>query len=143
MAGFRKRRTRDTANGPTTLIAAGCKIEGQFSGNNDILLSGTVIGDSELDGMVTITRDGCWRGSLPAVNVIVSGTVDGDISASGCIEIANTARIRGTVTGDRIAVAEGAVIDGQMQITGQRSKAHEFTAKRESDIALVPAKKAS
>lgn len=143
MAGFGKQRTRDKARGPMTLIAEGCTLKGEVSGDNDILLSGTVDGDSILNGMVTITREGHWKGTLTASNVIVSGTVDGDINASGCIEIASTARIRGTVTGDQIAVASGAVIDGQMRITGNRSNAHEFTEKRESEIGLVAAKKAS
>lgn len=143
MAGFGKQRARDKANGPTTLIAAGCHINGELAGDNDILLSGSVEGDSVLSGMVTITREGSWKGVLTARNVIVSGTVDGDINASGCIEIASTARIRGTVTGDTIAVAGGAVIDGQMQITGKRGDAHEFTEKRDASISLIPAKKAS
>ncbi|MEO0575889.1 MAG: polymer-forming cytoskeletal protein [Pseudomonadota bacterium] len=143
MAGFGKQRARDKARGPMTLIAEGCTLTGQITGDNDILLSGVVDGDSILKGMVTITREGHWKGTLTARDVIVSGTVDGDINASGCIEIASTARIRGTVTGDQIAVASGAVIDGQMRITGNRGDAHEFTEKRESEIGLIAAKKAS
>ncbi len=143
MGGFGKRRVRDGASGPTTLIAEGCTIEGRLSGDNDLLLSGTIIGDSTLNSIVTITQDGRWEGVLRAAHVIVSGTVDGDVIASGKIEIAATARIKGTVTGDMIAVAEGAVIEGDMKITGNNSNSQRFQEKRDTGIANLKAKKAS
>lgn len=137
MAGFGKRRIRDRASGPTTLIAEGCTFTGELAGSSDILLSGTIIGDSELDGVVTITREGCWRGSLKARDIVVSGTVEGDVVASGHIEIAETARISGTVTGDMIAVAAGAVIEGDMRITGQNGRAREFDERRNDNVAFT------
>ena len=142
MAGFGKRRVSDGKSGPTTLIAEGCTITGQLAGDNDILLSGTVIGDSALESIVTITPAGTWQGALHARHVIVSGTVKGDIVASGRIEIAATARIRGTVTGDMIAVAEGAVIDGEMRITGSQAHSSQYSEKRGAEVALLD-KKAS
>lgn len=142
MAGFGKRRVRDTATGPTTIIAEGCCLNGSLSGDNDFLLSGTVIGDSDLSGVVTITPSGQWSGTLKAANVIVSGRVDGDVIASGKIEITSTARIKGTVTGDMIAVAEGAVIDGDMRIIGKDASNH-FVEKRSDDKLVQEHKKAS
>ncbi|MFK8052605.1 MAG: polymer-forming cytoskeletal protein [Woeseiaceae bacterium] len=143
MAGFGKRRVRDKATGPTTLIAEGCTLNGSLSGDNDFLLSGTVIGDSDLSGIVTITPGGHWEGTLKASHVIISGSVDGDVIATGKLEIAATARIKGTVTGDMIAVAEGAVIDGEMKITGMHRAESAFVEKRDSELALQERKKAS
>ena len=135
MAGFGKRRVSDRSSGPATLVAEGCTIEGTFSGANDLLISGTVVGDSQLDGVVTIARSGLWRGTLGARHVIISGTVEGDIVASGRIEISASARIAGTVTGDKIAVAEGAVIEGDMRITGGDGARSTFNEKRVDDDA--------
>ena len=135
MAGFGKRRVSDRVSGPATLIAEGCTVEGTFSGSNDVLVSGTVIGDSHLDGIVTIARCGLWRGALTARHVIVSGAVEGDIVATGRIEISASARIDGTVTGDKIAVAEGAVIDGEMRITGRQGQRETFSEKRNAELA--------
>lgn len=133
MASFGKRRLADRMSGPATLVAEGCTIEGTFSGTNDVLVSGTVVGDSQLDGVVTIARSGVWRGALTARHVIVSGSVEGDIVANGRIEISASARISGTVTGDKIAVAEGAVIDGEMRITGREGARSTFSEKRAED----------
>ena len=142
MVGFGKRRLADRASGPATLVAEGCTIEGTFSGANDLLISGTVIGDSRLDGVVTIARPGVWRGALTARDVIISGSVEGDIVAHGHIEISANARISGTVTGARIAVAEGAVIDGEMRITGGDDARSTFAEKRTDDL-VAPIEKAS
>lgn len=126
---FRKRRLRDRATGPATLISEGCKVTGVLSGQGDFMISGTVEGDCDLSGTVSIMRQGVWNGTLKAASVVIAGTVDGDIEATGRVEITDSARITGTVTGEAIAVAEGAVVEGIMRTTG-RSKPTGFVEKR-------------
>jgi cytoskeletal protein CcmA (bactofilin family) len=126
-----RRRLRDKPSGPATLISEGCKITGTLSGSGDFMISGEVEGDCDLSGSVSITRQGIWKGKLKARSVIIAGTVDGDIEASGHVEIGDTARITGTVSGEAIAVAEGAVVEGSMKTTG-RAAPTEFVEKRGS-----------
>ncbi len=123
------RRIRDRATGPVTLINQGCKITGVITGTGDYQVSGTIDGDCELDGTVTIHEDGNWGGTVRAEHVVVAGHVDGDIVAAGHVEIASTARITGTVTGAAIAVAEGAVVEGVMRTTN-KDEPTPFTEKR-------------
>lgn len=125
----KKRRLRDRLTGAATLINEGCKITGVISGSGNFMISGEVDGDCDLQGTLTLNNDGVWTGMIRAETVIISGRVDGDISASGKVEITPSARITGTVTADAIAVAEGAVVDGKMQTTGQ-AVPHEFVEKR-------------
>ena len=61
--------------------------------------------------------------------MVISGHVEGDIVAAGKVEISDSAKITGTVTGEAIAVAEGAVVEGQMRTTGQHDPVG-FTEKR-------------
>lgn len=126
------RRLRDQAGGPATLISEGCKLKGTISGDGDFLINGEVDGDCDLAGSVTVAERGLWKGSLRASTVIIAGTVEGDIAANGRVEITATARIAGTVKGEAIAVAEGAIVQGQMQTTGQ-SKPTGFIEKRKAD----------
>lgn len=126
-----KRRLRDKPSGPATLISEGCKITGTLAGSGDFMISGEVEGDCDLSGSVSITRQGVWKGKLKARSVIIAGTVDGDIEANGRVEIGNTARITGTVSGEAIAVAEGAVVEGSMKTTG-RAAPTEFVEQRGS-----------
>lgn len=125
----RKRRLRDRLSGAATLINEGCKITGVISGSGNFMVSGEVDGDCDLQGTLTLTNEGVWSGMIRAETVIISGTVEGDIAASGKVEITPSARITGTVTAEAIAVAEGAVVDGNMQTTGQAVPL-EFVEKR-------------
>ena len=52
--------------------------------------------------------------------------------ATGKVEISESARISGKVTGEAIAVAEGAVVEGQMKTTG-RTEPVGFVEKRQTD----------
>ena len=128
----RLRRLRDKSGGPATLISKGCKITGIVSGHGDFHLSGTIEGDCDLEGTVTIAKEGHWQGTIKAGNVIVAGQVEGDIIGHGRVEITNTARITGTVAGEAIAVAEGAVVEGVMKTSGP-AKPTEFVEKRAAD----------
>lgn len=131
MSEASKRRLRDAASGPGTLISPGCKIEGLITGGGNFMINGEVDGECNVEGSVTLAEDGVWKGILRAESVIVAGTVDGDIVARGQVEIADTARISGTVTGDAIAVAEGAVVQGVMKTTAQ-TQPTSFVEKRDN-----------
>lgn len=135
MSESRLRRLRDRSRGPATLINEGCKIVGVLTGNSDFHIAGEIDGDCDLDGTVTLTKSGLWVGTIKAGNVIVAGRVEGDIVASGHVEITGTANISGTVSGEAIAVAEGAVVDGVMRTTGQGAPL-EFTEKRSENESI-------
>jgi len=121
---------RDQSSGRATLINEGCKISGEITGNGDFMINGEVVGDCDVNGTVSLAGNGYWQGSIKADNVIVAGHVEGDITAKSKVEITNTAKITGTVTGEAIAVAEGAVVEGVMRTTGN-SEPLEFVEKRD------------
>ena len=126
----RLRRTRDHSSGKATLINEGCKLSGEITGSGDFMISGEVVGDADVSGTITVTVSGFWQGSILADNVIVAGHIEGDVTAHGKVEITNTAKIGGTVTGEAIAVAEGAVVEGVMKTTG-KAEPLEFIEKRD------------
>jgi cytoskeletal protein CcmA (bactofilin family) len=128
----RLRRLRDRTSDAATLINEGCKISGVITGSGDYLVNGEIDGDCDLSGTVTLARNGLWKGTISAANVIIAGHVEGDIVAKGRVEITDTARITGTVSGEAIAVAEGAVVEGVMKTTGP-AEPQEFVEKRKPD----------
>lgn len=123
------RRLRDRSSGAATLINEGCKIDGFIRGNGDFLINGEIEGDCDINGVVTLADNGLWRGTIKASTVIVSGHIEGDIVAAGQVEITASAKIIGTVSGEAIAVAEGAVVEGAMKTTSQADPV-EFVEKR-------------
>ncbi len=132
MSDANKRRIYDANARPGTLISEGCKIKGEITGRGNFMINGEVDGQCDIEGTVTLAKDGFWRGTIKADSVIVAGTVEGEIQASGGVEIGETARISGSVSGESIAVAEGAVVEGEMQTTG-RDQPKAFVEKRHAD----------
>ena len=125
----RRRRLRDRSSGTATLISQGCRVTGVITGNCDFQINGEVEGDCEIESTLMLAKTGSWKGTIRAGNVIISGHVEGDILATGRVEITDTARIIGTVSGEAIAVAEGAVVEGIMKTTSQ-TQPSEFVEKR-------------
>lgn len=136
MTRFR-RRIRDASTGPTTFVAASTRIVGNISGEGPYVFCGTVEGDCDIDGALTLAEGGHWTGTLKGTDVVVAGTVDGDVVAQQRVEIASTARVNGSLTGHSIAVAEGAVIEGEIRVASGEQPVT-FKEKRESDEPSDP-----
>jgi len=126
-----KRRIRDSSSGPTTFIAPSTKIVGTISGQGAYVFCGTVEGDCDINGPLTLAEGGQWKGTLKANDIIVAGKVEGDVVARQRVEIAGTARVSGSLSGNSIAVAEGAVIEGEIKVTSG-GPAVKFQEKRQS-----------
>ena len=112
-----KRRIQDSADGPTTFVAASTKITGTISGKGAYVFCGVVEGDCDVEGPVTLAEGSKWHGTLRARDIVVAGTVEGDVIATQRVEIKGTARVIGSLSGHSIAVAEGAVIEGEIKVT--------------------------
>lgn len=122
----RLRRIMDSSSGETSYIGSTLTIEGNFRGQGNLIVKGNVIGDCELEGTVTLSESGSWSGTLAATHIVVAGKVEGNIVANGQLEIASTAKIDGHLTGSRIAVAQGAVVEGSMKVlSGEPAKSFE------------------
>lgn len=132
-----RRRIRDGSSGPTTFIAPGTKIVGSLSGPGPYIVCGTVDGDCDIDGALTLADGGHWIGTLKGTDVVVAGTVDGDVVARQRVEIAATARINGSLSGHSIAVAEGAVIEGDIKVASGREPTT-FQEKRRAEDSPAP-----
>lgn len=129
MGADRQRRLLDIIGEPATVVGRDTVLHGSLSGGAHCLVEGTVIGDSELEGAVTLAEGGRWEGRLAAGNAVVAGRLDGDLEVGGKLEIRASARISGTVRGRQVAIAEGAVIEGGIEITGAAEARH-FREKR-------------
>ena len=127
-----KRRIQDSANGQKTYIAPSTKIVGTISGQGSYVFCGSVDGDCDIDGPLTLAEGGRWKGTMKATDIVVAGTVEGDVVARQRVEISGTARVTGSLSGNSIAVAEGAVIEGEIKVTSG-DPAVKFQEKRQPE----------
>ncbi|MBA3562636.1 MAG: polymer-forming cytoskeletal protein [Gammaproteobacteria bacterium] len=126
------RRILDKASGPTTFIGEDASFLGDIEGNGHFVICGAVTGNCKLDGPLTIAVTGRWKGRIEARDIVIAGQVDGDVFAEGKLEVAASARIDGNLSGRSVAVAEGAVIEGGINVQGE-TPLITFTDKRKSE----------
>jgi cytoskeletal protein CcmA (bactofilin family) len=112
-----KRRASDKASNSPTFIGVGTEFFGTLRCQGDLVVGGHAQAECTVAGAFTLSEGGSWDGKLHAANAVIAGTVTGDLVIAEKLEIRKTARIRGSVTARSIAVAQGALIDGEMAVT--------------------------
>lgn len=110
----------------TTIIAAGSKHVGKFTGAGNYIVHGQVEGDCDITGHLTLEDNAIWKGTIQAENLIIAGEAEGDVIAKTKIKVTETARIKGNLTGAIIEVAEGAAIQGSINIQNGDKEIVEF-----------------
>ncbi len=132
MTEKRFRRILDKSKGATTFIATGSSFQGVMKSDDNVLVCGEVIGDCDIKAALTLAEGSRWEGNIRAANAIIGGQLEGEVVTEGQIEIAATARIKGTVCGGTVAIAEGAILDGEVKIKSGEAAKH-FTDRRNRD----------
>ena len=74
-------------------------------------------GDGEVEGGLNLSVTGSWHGNIQAHQAIVAGKITGGLTVKDKLEIGYTAVIRGRVSARTIAIALGAIVDGEIEVT--------------------------
>ncbi|HXQ63544.1 MAG TPA: polymer-forming cytoskeletal protein [Steroidobacteraceae bacterium] len=119
-AGHPRRRFFDRLPGTPTLIGADSRFEGQLRVSGPLSLGGTIIGDGVVAGALSIAAGGHWQGMIEAQSAVIAGRITGDLRIEAKLEIGKTAVIHGRVWGQVIAIADGAIVDGEITVTGDQ-----------------------
>jgi cytoskeletal protein CcmA (bactofilin family) len=133
-----KRRFLERAAFPTpllasptpTVIGADTVIVGNIRGRGHFVVSGEIHGDGELEGALHLAVTATWHGTVHADQAIVAGKITGGLIVKDKLEIGYTAVIRGRVSARTIAIAKGAIVDGEIEVTSGTPMV-EFEEKRE------------
>lgn len=126
-----KRRFFDLHGATPTMIGTAAVIVGDLRGDGDYVVAGEVHGDGALGGALSVAVTGVWNGFVRAQEAIVAGKINGGLVVSGKLEIGYTAVIRGSVSARSIAIAKGAIVDGDIEVTSGEPL-QEFEEKRKA-----------
>ena len=111
-----RRLTDRTASSPT-LVGSGSTFTGHFDCGGDLVVAGDIVGDCRVAGALTLADTGHWQGNIAASSAIIAGEIHGELVIADRLEIRKTARIHGSIRAKSIAIATGAVVDGEMAVT--------------------------
>jgi cytoskeletal protein CcmA (bactofilin family) len=130
MADTPRRRLADRVSSSPTLIGSGSRFTGDLECDSDLMIGGTVRGDGDVRGALTLSEGSRWEGEIRAGNAVIAGEVQGSVTVAEKLELRSTARIQGSLKARSIAVAKGAIIEGDMAVTSGKPVVH-FEEKRE------------
>ena len=113
-----RRRFLDLVGAAPTYIAPGCTISGGIETSDPVVVCGYVRGDGRIDAALSMARDSAWEGEVHARGAVIAGRMTGKLVISGKLEIRSSAVLRVQVVAGSIAIAKGALVEGDLQVTG-------------------------
>jgi cytoskeletal protein CcmA (bactofilin family) len=102
------------------VIGAKTTIKGEITGDEDVLVEGTVEGQIRIQRDLRVGNGGTVRATVEAQTVVVSGEVVGDCVASSRVDIQSTGRVTGNIKAPRIVIAEGALFKGNSDMSARK-----------------------
>ncbi len=114
-----RRRTLDHVGDFTTMLGPDSVYMGVFQGKDNHIIYGEVQGECDLEGILVLGEGSRWKGNIRAANIVIAGRVEGDIQATNKLELAKTAYVRGKITSPVVAIARGAVHEGNIRMSRQ------------------------
>lgn len=100
------------------MIGKSLKIKGTISGHEDLYVDGEIEGTVELSGnTLTVGPNGNVNADVKAQVISVQGRLTGNVQAGDRVEISKTGSLEGDLTTARIAIEDGAVFRGSIDIT--------------------------
>src|SRR5438445_7289685 len=128
-----------TADRATARLGASLHVKGEISGNEDLLIDGSVEGLVQLDERkLTVGATAKVTADIIAREVVVYGTVKGNLRAKDRIEIKKDGSVNGDLTTARIMIEDGAYFKGSIEIDKSAEK-ETGSAFSKSSNAAAPA----
>ena len=101
-----------------TVIGQNISINGDISGQEDLVIEGSVKGSIELPNChLTVGTNGKVEAEINADNVTISGRLTGNIKAAGKVEITKDADFTGEIKASRISVEDGAYLKAVIELS--------------------------
>ncbi len=101
-----------------TVIAAGTVFSGDLDSSDPVEIYGTLEGDAHVRGRLMVAEPGRVLGNIDAQTIVVAGEVQAGLLSADRIELRATARVSARLRSRAVAIAEGAVFDGDMEDAG-------------------------
>ncbi len=115
-----RRRGRGAEHGGTNSVTLGPRdqLVGRLVIDGDLRVLGTVEGEIQASGDISIEERATVRASIEGRNVHIRGEVNGDTTARERLSLAGSGSLNGNVRVSRIAIEDGATLNGN--VTMQR-----------------------
>ncbi len=116
---LRRRRVERAADEPLpTTLARETHLKGTLRFESTLQIDGRFDGEIHSNGRLLIGESATVHARIEVGSAVIGGTVRGDVKAADSIELLATARVFGDVVTARLIVADGAVFEGELDMSG-------------------------
>ena len=125
-----KRRLEDRLGATSTILSPNTKIQGNIEGDESLVIRGFCKGDVTSKGLVWLDKGGKIQGKIKSPYVIIDGELIGNIESAERVELRTDSRMTGNVETENLAIAEGAVFEGEIHMPKREKDTISFVEKR-------------
>lgn len=110
-----------SAGGPS-YVGPNIVLDGTISGNEALVVEGTVKGKIDLRSDLRVAGHGRVEADVHARNIVVEGSLKGEVVAENRVELMKGSAVDGNIKAPKIVVAEGARFRGAVDMGSERPK---------------------
>lgn len=96
-----------------TIISNGVKIEGKVTSMGSLRVDGTLVGDLNAEGNVTVGDQGDINGEIVGNTVTIGGKVTGTVKAKEKLVLESKCTLKGDIITKVLVIEAGAKFDGK------------------------------
>lgn len=101
---------------PPCVIGRGISIHGNISGEDALIIEGTVEGQISLKNHLTIEKTGVARANIDAQILTIKGEMHGNIVANERVAILANGKVTGDIKSPVVIVEDGALVKGSIDM---------------------------
>lgn len=113
---FGKSKEKAEVSGGISIIGAEVTVNGDITAKEAIRIEGSVIGNVDTTGGLTISATGKVKGNVKGGSIVIGGALEGNLLSFGKTEVISTGKITGNIRTRSLTVDENAEILGECVI---------------------------
>lgn len=122
---FNKESKLEKFKDAETIIGASIKVKGNFQGQGNIIIEGSLEGSLKTDADLYIGEKAHVVANIESKDAIINGEVRGNIKNKGYLALGGTAKIFGDIQYTELSIEKGAVINGQLLMIAEEHRRNE------------------
>jgi len=105
------------SSGRSALIGPGIHVNGEISGDENLVVEGRVDGKIRLAlNQVEVGQSGCVKADITAKVIKIAGEVRGDITGTEKVIILRSGNVHGNIVAPRMTLEDGAIFKGSIDM---------------------------
>jgi cytoskeletal protein CcmA (bactofilin family) len=105
-----------------TIIGPQIKVKGNFHGQGNIIVEGSVEGDIKTTNYLLLGNKSVIVANIEAKDAKISGQVNGNVKIGGYLEISSSAKITGDIEATELSIEKGAILNGNCKMTNSKNQ---------------------